>query len=237
MSGRNGMVDASNKGRASRGIDQLPLRRESWSGPARRAALSLALGLLSNRMAVAQAPLVLATSTPGGGLSTFADALLTELSGVKPALAFTPRHTAGSAENIRLLRTGAADVAIVAGETATNALAGENAPMVLAALYGTPVMFAVRGDSRTPGYRIAPRAAGSLGRQWLQLRGGCPAGYWKPRSRYRARLQAGFRKPDGRCPCLGAGWARRRTLGRRRRLAGFRGSRRRAERDQIHHPD
>ena len=31
--------------------------------------------------------------------------------------------------------------------SATNALAGGNAPMVLAALYGTPVMFAVRGDS------------------------------------------------------------------------------------------
>src|SRR4051812_16773887 len=140
------MVDASNEGRASSNRP-VAAPAQPWSGLARRAALGLALGLLPGRMAVAQAPLVLAPSTPGGGLSTFADALLTELSGVKPALIFTHRHTAGSAENIRLLATGAADLAIVAGETATNALAGENAPMVLAALYGTPVMFAVRGNS------------------------------------------------------------------------------------------
>src|SRR4051812_32562735 len=65
----------------------------------------------------------------------FADALLAELSGEEPKLVFTHRHTAGSAENTRMLSTGTADMAIVAGETATSALAGENAPMVLAALY------------------------------------------------------------------------------------------------------
>jgi TRAP transporter TAXI family solute receptor len=140
------MLDASNEGS---GLGNRPVAApaQPWSGLARRVALSLALGLLPSRMAVAQAPLVLATSTPGGGLSAFADALLTELSRVKPELLFTHRHTSGSAENIRMLGTGAADMAIVAGETATNALAGVNAPMVLAALYGTPVMFAVRGDS------------------------------------------------------------------------------------------
>src|SRR3954466_14818554 len=110
------MVDAADEDRA-RGNRPVAAPAPPWSPLARRAALSLALGLLPNRMAVAQAPLVLATSTPGGGLSTFADALLTELSGGKQALVFTPRHTAGSAENIRLLGNGAADVAIVAGET------------------------------------------------------------------------------------------------------------------------
>lgn len=142
------MADASNEGS---GIGNRPVAAPAQpspsSGPARRTTLSLALGLLPSHMAVAPAPLVLATSTPGGGLSTFADALLAELSGMAPELLLTPRHTTGSAENIRMLDTGAADMAIVAGETATNALVGENAPMVLAALYGTPVMFAVRGDA------------------------------------------------------------------------------------------
>ena len=107
MSGRNGMVDAANEGRA-RGNRPVAAPAPSWSPLARRAALSLALGLLPNRMAVAQAPLVLATSTPGGGLSRFADALLTELSGGSERWLSHPA-TAGSAENIRLLGNGAAD--------------------------------------------------------------------------------------------------------------------------------
>lgn len=113
----------------------------------RRAALCLAAGLLPGRPASAQVPLKLATSTPGGGLSAFADALVAELAKVDAGLSVAPQHTAGSAENLRLLGNGTADLAIVAGETATNALGTEASPMVLAALYGTPVMFAVRGDS------------------------------------------------------------------------------------------
>ena len=77
------MLDASNEGSATGGRP-VASSAQSWSGLARRAALSLALGFVPSRMALSQVPLVLATSTPGGGLSTFADALLTELSGVKP---------------------------------------------------------------------------------------------------------------------------------------------------------
>ncbi len=99
------------------------------------------------RPARASAPLGLATSTAGGGLATFGAALAEALAAAEPTLPLTPRLTEGSTENVALLRTGATDLALVAGEIATAALAGPDAPRILAALYGTPLLFAVRGDS------------------------------------------------------------------------------------------
>lgn len=95
----------------------------------------------------AEAPMVLATSTPGGGLSTFGAALAEALAVAEPGLPLAPRFTEGSTENVALLRAGSADLALVAGEIATAALAGPDAPRIVAALYGTPLLFAVRGDA------------------------------------------------------------------------------------------
>ncbi|WP_158292131.1 TAXI family TRAP transporter solute-binding subunit [Paracraurococcus ruber] len=116
-------------------------------GAGRRAALLLPLAGLAPGRALAQAPLVLAPSTPGGGLSAFAEAMAAALAAADSGLPLAPRHTAGSAENVALLRAGDADLALVAGETATAALAGEGAPRIVAALYGTALMFAVPGAS------------------------------------------------------------------------------------------
>ena len=141
------MRDRPNRGIGGRRRPSPPAMQARPPHLARRAALGVAPGLALGAAAVAQPPLVLATSTPGGGLSTFADGLLAELARVEPGLSLSHRHTAGSAENVKLLGAGAADLAIVAGDTATDALGGEYAPTVLAALYGTPLMLAVRGDS------------------------------------------------------------------------------------------
>lgn len=97
--------------------------------------------------AAAQAPLVLGTSTPGGGLSTFGAALAEALAVAEPGLPLAPRFTEGSTQNIALLRAGGADLALVAGEIATAALAGPDAPRIVAALYGTPLLFAVRAGA------------------------------------------------------------------------------------------
>jgi TRAP transporter TAXI family solute receptor len=122
------------------------IARAAPPGPSRRAALGLAAAMLGGG-ALAQAPLSLATSTPGGGLSTFGEALAAELAKDDPGLVLAPRNTAGSAENVPLLTSGGVDLAIVAGDVATGALAGPGAPTILAALYGTPVMFVLRRDA------------------------------------------------------------------------------------------
>jgi TRAP transporter TAXI family solute receptor len=112
----------------------------------RRATVALIAAMLGGR-ALAQVPLSLATSTPGGGLSTFGEALAAGLVKDDPGLVIAPRNTAGSAENVPLLTSGGVDLAIVAGDVATGALGGPAAPTILGALYGTPVMFVLRRDS------------------------------------------------------------------------------------------
>jgi hypothetical protein len=66
----------------------------------------------------------------------------------EPKLRVEPRNTKGSTENLPLLEAGKVDIALVAGELASAALAKPGTPhRIVAAIYSSPGMFIVRGDS------------------------------------------------------------------------------------------
>ncbi len=115
--------------------------------------------------------LVLGTATPGGGFTVYGEALAETLRETDPSLDIRPRQTAGSKENIPLLEEGQLDLGLVEGTAAYEALMGiGRAPAqlsVVAAMYPSAGMFAVRADSpyRTiadlKGQRVVFGAAGS----------------------------------------------------------------------------
>jgi len=115
--------------------------------------------------------LVLGTATPGGGFTVYGEALAEALRATDPTLEIRPRQTAGSKENIPLLETGQLDLGLVEGTAAYEALTGigrSPAPLsVVAAMYPSPGMFAVRADSPyraiadLKGQRVIFGAAGS----------------------------------------------------------------------------
>jgi uncharacterized protein len=94
---------------------------------------------------------VLGTATPGGGFPVYGDAVAAVLNEVDPSLGVTTRNTKGSTENVPLLEAGQLDLALVQGEVAYEALRGIGRPpadlRIFAAMYSTPGMFVVRGDS------------------------------------------------------------------------------------------
>jgi TRAP transporter TAXI family solute receptor len=92
--------------------------------------------------------LVLGTATPGGGFPLYGDAFAEMVNAQEPRIRVEPRNTKGSAENVPLLEAGKLDLALVAGEFASAALAKPDTPLrVVAAMYSSPGMFIVRGDS------------------------------------------------------------------------------------------
>jgi hypothetical protein len=92
--------------------------------------------------------LVLGTATPGGGFPLYGAAFAEMVNAQEPRLRVEPRNTKGSAENVPLLEAGKLDLALVAGEFASAALAKPDTPLrVVAAMYSSPGMFIVRGDS------------------------------------------------------------------------------------------
>jgi TRAP transporter TAXI family solute receptor len=95
--------------------------------------------------------LVLGTATPGGGLTVYGEALAQAIRAVDAQLDIRLRQTAGSRENIPLLEAGKLDLGLVEGTAAYEALEGiGRAPArlsVVAAMYPSPGMFAVRADS------------------------------------------------------------------------------------------
>jgi len=98
--------------------------------------------------------LVLGTATPGGGFPIFGAAFSETLNGAEPRLKIETRNTKGSSENVPLLEAGKLDLALVAGDYAANALARSDTPhRIIVAMYSSPGMFIVRGDS--PVRRIA----------------------------------------------------------------------------------
>jgi len=115
--------------------------------------------------------LVLGTATPGGGFTVYGEALADTLSRVDPTLEVRTRPTAGSKENLPLLEAGQIDLGLIEGTAAYEALTGigrSPAPLsVIAAMYPSAGMFAVRADSpyRTvadlQGKRVVFGAAGS----------------------------------------------------------------------------
>ncbi len=96
----------------------------------------------------AQQTLVLGTATPGGGFPVFGDAFATMVNAQEPALRIEPRNTKGSNENVPLLEAGRLDIALVAGELASAALAKPGTPLrIVTAMYSSPGMFIVRDES------------------------------------------------------------------------------------------
>jgi TRAP transporter TAXI family solute receptor len=94
---------------------------------------------------------VLGTATPGGGFPVYGDAVAATVNEVDPSLGVVTRNTKGSTENVPLLEAGQLDLALVQGEVAYEALKGIGRPpadlKIFAAMYSTPGMFVVRGDS------------------------------------------------------------------------------------------
>ena len=96
----------------------------------------------------AQQTLVLGTATPGGGFPVFGDAFAAMVNAQEPALRIEPRNTKGSTENVPLLEGGKVDLALVAGEIASAALARPDTPLrIVSAMYSSPGVFMVRADS------------------------------------------------------------------------------------------
>jgi uncharacterized protein len=92
----------------------------------------------------------LGTATPGGGFPVYGQAFAETINQADPSLLVEPRHTKGTTENIPLLEAGGLDLALVQGEGAYEALNGIGRPRadlkILAAMYSSPGMFAVRAD-------------------------------------------------------------------------------------------
>ena len=92
--------------------------------------------------------LILGTATPGGGFPLYGEAFAELVNAQEPKIRIEPRNTKGSTENVPLLEAGKLDLALVAGEIASAALAKpETALRIVAAMYSSPGMFIVRGDS------------------------------------------------------------------------------------------
>jgi hypothetical protein len=92
--------------------------------------------------------LILGTATPGGGFPLYGAAFAEMVNAQEPGLRIEPRNTKGSSENVPLLEAGKLDLALVAGEIATAALARPDTRLhIVAAMYSSPGMFIVRGDS------------------------------------------------------------------------------------------
>ena len=92
--------------------------------------------------------LILGTATPGGGFPLYGDAFAEMINAQEPTLRVQTRNTRGSTENVPLLEAGKLDLALVAGEVASAALAKSGTPLrIVAAMYSSPGMLIVKGDS------------------------------------------------------------------------------------------
>jgi uncharacterized protein len=131
------------------------LRRAMGVKMLRRALCAAAVLFATCAMAqdadVQKTKISLGTATPGGGFPLYGGAFAEALNATDRALSIEPRNTKGSMENIPLLEANSLDLALVAGEPAYEALMGVGRPRtnlkIVTAMYSTPGMFVVRGDS------------------------------------------------------------------------------------------
>ena len=113
----------------------------------KRILISTGIFLMSG-FAAAQQILVLGTATPGGGFPVFGAAFAEMVNAQEPGLRVEPRNTKGSTENVPMLEAGQLDIGLVAGELASAALAKPGTPLrIVTAMYASPGMFVVKGDS------------------------------------------------------------------------------------------
>src|SRR3989440_7067751 len=108
--------------------------------------------------------LILGTATPGGGFPLYGEAFAEMVNAQEPLLLVEPRNTKGSTENVPLLEAGRLDIALVAGEIATAALARPRTPPPIgAAMYSSPGLFSVRRPSPYRGIPDLKGPPGGLG--------------------------------------------------------------------------
>ena len=87
----------------------------------------------------------------------------------EPRLRVEPRNTKGSTENVPLLEEGKVDLALVAGEIASAALAKPDTRLrIVAAMYSSPGMLIVRGDSPYRSHRRPARQDRGAGHAGLR---------------------------------------------------------------------
>lgn len=92
--------------------------------------------------------MVLGTATPGGGFPVYGAAFTEVLNAAEPRLQIEARNTKGSAENVPLLEAGKLDLGLVAGEFASAVMAKPDTKLrIVVAMYSSPGLFVVRGDS------------------------------------------------------------------------------------------
>lgn len=92
--------------------------------------------------------LILGTATPGGGFPLYGAAFAEIVNAQEPRVRIETRNTKGSTENVPLLEEGKLDLALVAGEIASAALAKPGTRLrIVAAMYSSPGMLIVRSDS------------------------------------------------------------------------------------------
>jgi TRAP transporter TAXI family solute receptor len=97
---------------------------------------------------LAQQTLVLGTATPGGGFPVYGAAFQEIINAQEPKLRIETRNTKGSTENVPLLEAEKLDLGLVAGELASAALGKPGTKLrIVTAMYASPGMFIVKGDS------------------------------------------------------------------------------------------
>jgi uncharacterized protein len=119
-----------------------------FGGSTRRATLLSVFGLmLAGPGRAAEAHVVLATATPGGGFPAFGAAFAAAIHAADSSLLIETRNTGGSAQNVALLRDARVDLALVQGEYAYPALSAPDGLTILTPMYPTPGLFAVPAGS------------------------------------------------------------------------------------------
>jgi len=110
---------------------------------------ALTLGLMTT--ANARTNVNMATATPGGGFPLFGDNAAAVINETDMSLSVKTHNTKGSAENIVLLEQGMMDICAGGGRAAYEAFTGIGRTptnlKIISAIYSSPGMFAVRGDS------------------------------------------------------------------------------------------
>jgi len=101
-----------------------------------------------NESIVAAFSLVLGTATPGGGFPVYGAAFTEVINAAEPRLRIQAQNTKGSSENVPLLEAGKLDLGLIAGEYASTLMAKPDTKLrVIAAMYSSPGLFIVKGDS------------------------------------------------------------------------------------------
>lgn len=142
----------------------LPALPDAVASPRRRLLLTAAVALGSGRQVLGQvstssaasapttaadAPLVLATSTPGGGFALYGQTLADIINRQSGRAMLQARPSRGTEENLTLLRDRHVDAALIQGTSAGEILqAGESQPLrILFAMYPSPGLLAVPAAS------------------------------------------------------------------------------------------